>query len=324
MAKGSVVVVAHNSGQQIEGCLEALRGLVDWEVLLVDNASRDDTLQRARCFDYVRVVANSENKGFAAAINQAVLVTTGNVIVVLNPDAIAATGALDRLAEALTLPGIAAAGGLLQGFDGEPQRGFLVRRFPELCSMACEVLLLNRVWPANPCNRSYRCLDMDYTRSQEVEQPAGAALAFLRTAWDEIGGMDESFYPVWFEDVDFCRRLRAVGWKIMFCPAAIFRHVGGHSVSQMPFQQRQTVWYGNLLRYFRKHHPGWRVGALRGAIAAGMLLRSFAVLLAGAGEGVGRWAAIRNYFSVAWQHGIQGINQPKGGTAVATSPRVQP
>jgi GT2 family glycosyltransferase len=324
MTKGSVVVVAHNSGQQIEGCLEALRGLVDWEVLLVDNASSDNTLQRTRRFDYVRCVANSENRGFAAAVNQAVRLATGNVIVVLNPDAIAAPGTLDVLAQALHQPGVAAAGGLLLGSDGQPQRGFLVRRFPALCAMMCEILLLNRVWPANPCNRSYRCLDMDCTVPQEVEQPAGAAFAFLRTAWDEIGGMAESFYPVWFEDVDFCRRLHARGWKIMFCPGAVFRHAGGHSVAQMPFRKQQLVWYGNLLRYFRKYHPGWRVGVLRAAVLAGMLLRACVVLLSGGGEGERYWETIRAYLSVAWRIGIRGSRSPESASELAASSRMQP
>lgn len=324
MPKGSVVVVAHNSGEQIEECLEALRGLLDWEVLLVDNASSDNTLQRARRFDDVHCIANPANRGFAAAVNQAAGLATGNVIVVLNPDAVAAPGALDHLAEGLQQPGAAAAGGLLLGSEGQVQRGFLVRRFPALGAMVCEILLLNRIWPSNPCNRAYRCLDMDCTRPQEVEQPAGAALAFLRRAWDEIGGMDESFYPVWFEDVDFCRRLRTRGWKIVFCPAALFRHAGGHSVAQMPFRERQLVWYGNLLRYFRKHHSGWRVGVLRASVVAGMLVRASVVLLAGAGEGVGRWAAIRAYLSVGWSIGIRGHRAPERTPESAASSRAQP
>lgn len=324
MPKGSVVVVAHNSAQHIEGCLEALRGLADWEVLLVDNASADDILQRARRFDFVHLVVNQQNSGFAAAVNQATSLARGRVIVVLNPDTVAAPGALDCLAEALQAPQVAAAGGLLLGSEGQPQRGFLVRRFPRLTSMACEILLLNRLWPGNPWNCSYRCLNLDCTRAQEVEQPAGAALAFVRDAWKQIQGMDESFFPVWFEDVDFCRRLRARGWTIMFCPAAVFRHAGGHSVSQMPFRQRQMYWYANLLRYFRKHHPGWRVGLLRVAIIAGMLLRAFIVLLSGTAEGMPRGVAIRAYVSVAWHCGVRGMRRPEPAAPASLSSRARP
>src|SRR5260370_1096278 len=88
--------------------------------------------------------------------------------------------------------------------------------------MLAEVLLVNRAWPGNPWNVRYRCLDLDYRNTQEVDQPAGACLAVKRKAWDEISGFDEGFFPVWFEDVDFFRRLRDKGWKIVYSPAALF------------------------------------------------------------------------------------------------------
>ena len=154
--------------------------------------------------------------------------------------------------------------------------------------MLAEVLLINRIWPTNPWNRRYRCLDLDYTKVQEVEQPAGACLAIKRRAWEDAGGFDESFFPVWFEDVDFCSRLRDKGWKIVYSPGAVFTHVGGHSVKKLPFRDRQVFWYKNLLRYFRKHHRHWEVSVLRAGIAIGLLLR---VLLAlgrrATGDGVG-------------------------------------
>ncbi len=305
MQNGSVVVVAHNSAEHVECCLRAVCDQPGWEIILVDNASRDDTLERACQFSCIRIVANKENRGFAGAVNQAVGLATGRIVVILNPDVVASPGALDCLAKTLCQTGAGAAGGLLLSTDGKVQRGFIVRRFPGLGSMLGEILLLNRLWPANPCNRGYRYLDLDYTRTQEVEQPAGAALAFSRAAWEAMGGFDESFYPVWFEDVDFCCRLHGGGWKIMFCPGAVFRHAGGHSISQVAFLDRQRHWYGNLLRYFRKHHGGWRVGALRAGITCGMLLRSLVTLVAGTREAAGRWTAIPAYLQVAWRYGLR-------------------
>lgn len=322
MQKGTVVVVAHNSSEEVESCLEALRDQTGWEVLLIDNASRDDTLQRAAGFSYVRIVSNSENRGFAGAVNQAVGLASGSIIVILNPDAIAARGALDLLEETLQQPGAGAVGGLLLDQAGQVQRGFVVRRFPGLDSMLGEILLFNRFWPGNPCNRVYRCLDLDYSRAQAVDQPAGAALAFRRAAWEAVGGFDEGFHPVWFEDVDFCRRLRGQGWKIMFCPLAVFRHAGGRSLMHVPFRERQMYWYGNLLRYFRKHHGGWRVAALRAGITCGMLLRSLLTLLAGNPE-LGRWTAIGAYLRVAWRYGLRGVPGPEPRPpVVAASSRV--
>ena len=133
---------------------------------------------------------------------------------------------------------------------------------------------MNRLWPGNPVNRRYRCLDADYSQQQEVEQPAGACLAVTRAAWESVGGFDEQFFPVWFEDVDLCQRLLEHGGKIVYCPSARFRHSGAHSVGQLPFRDKQLFWYGNMLRYARKHLSGGQVAALRVGIVAGMLLRS--------------------------------------------------
>lgn len=322
MQKGSVVVVAHNSGEQIEACLRALSEQAGWEVVLVDNASGDNTVPRARRFPHVRIICNQENRGFAAAVNQGVALVSGGTIVVLNPDAIAGPGALDSLGQALHASGAGAAGGLMLDSSGREQRGFMVRRFPGLGSMLSEMFLLNRLWPDNPGNRRYRCLDMDYTRTQNVDQPAGAALAFTRAAWEAVGGFDEGFYPVWFEDVDFCRRLRARGWKILFTPQASFRHGGGHSVMRLPFRERQMYWYGNLLRYFRKHHGAGSTAVMRAGIICSMVLRSALSLAVGGPGEAGRWSTVVAYLRIAWRCGIRGAPEPPARPAVAAAPHL--
>lgn len=312
MAKPSVVVIAHNSDGCVESCLQALCAEAGWEILLIDNASVDETRERARRFAHrVQVIANAENRGFAGAVNQAVKLAGGDAIVVMNPDVVAERGALDRLAEALADGKTGAAGGLLRDERGSQQRGFVVRHFPTLAGMLGEVLLLNRLWPSNPWNRYYRCLEMDYQCRQEVDQPAGAALAFRREAWEQARGLDEDFYPVWFEDVDFCLRLRQLGWRIVYCPEAVFRHGGGHSINRLSLWERQSYWYANLLRYFRKHHGPGSVALLRMGITVGMILRSIATLGGGAPESVGRMQAIRAYMAVMWRYAIRGALQAR-------------
>jgi len=208
---------------------------------------------------------------------------------------------LAALAAALESDGVGAAGGILLRESGEADRGFTVRRFPTPLFMAAEILLLNRVWPSNPWNRAYRCLDLDYAKRQEVDQPAGACLAVKRDAWESIGGFDEGFFPVWFEDADFCRRLRTQGWKILYCPEAVFVHSGGHSVNQLSLHDRQLFWYQNLLRYFRKHSSRAAVAGLRACIALGMALRSLAALVGAGPEGVELPEVLRTYAAVVRQ-----------------------
>ncbi len=273
---------------------------------MVDNNSTDDTIQEAgACALEVLTLSNSHNVGFASAVNQAAKVAEGDVLMILNPDAIAAAGALDKLADALRADTVGAAGGLLQGADGLLQKGFTVRKLPTVGSMLAEVLLVNRIWPRNPWNVRYRCLDLDYEKPQEVEQPAGACLAVKRQAWDAINGFDEGFFPVWFEDVDFCRRLRDRGWKIVYRPDAIFSHSGGHSVSRLAFRDRQSYWYKNLVRYFVKHHSRAQLAILRVGITAGLLFRALLSLTGFGPSGISVAEALEGYGHAAWHYGVK-------------------
>ncbi|HLI62473.1 MAG TPA: glycosyltransferase family 2 protein [Terriglobales bacterium] len=297
----SAILVTHNSGATIAACLEAL-ARADCEIILVDNASADDTLRCVEEFvawNSLHLIANEQNLGFGAAANQGARAATGEVFLFLNPDAIAEPGAIAALLRCLESSQAAAVGGALLESDGRPARGFSFRRLATLAPLLCEVLLLNQLWPGNPVNRRYRCLDADYSQPQEVEQPAGACLAVTRTAWKSVGGFDEQFFPVWFEDVDLCKRLLDQGARIFYCPAARFRHSGAHSVGQLSFRDQQLFWYGNMLRYARKHFSKAQVLLLRLAIVAGMLLRSAGALFGARKAPLGEtlsayWRVIQN------------------------------
>ena len=271
----SVIIVTYNSGAAIAACLEALTN-ESCEIIVVDNASADDTVERVQQYP-ILLLKNMQNRGFGAAANQGTRETTGDVLLIVNPDAVAEPGAIAALLRCLGSDD--AAGGALLEADGQPDRGFTFRRLPTLWSLIFEATLVNQLWPGNPVNRRYRCLDADYSRQQEVEQPAGACLAVRRTMWDKLGGFDERFFPVWFEDVDLCKRLRDQGSRIVYCPDARFHHSGAHSVGQLAFRDGQLYWYGNMLRYARKHFSGGQVFLLRLAIIKGMVLRMIGALL---------------------------------------------
>ncbi len=113
---------------EIGGCLDALQGLTEVEVLVVDNASADATTDEVELRG-ARLIANSKNAGFAAAVNQGVRATTAPLVLLLNPDAHLVSG-LEALAARLETPGTGAVGGMLIGADGNPQRGFMARNLP--------------------------------------------------------------------------------------------------------------------------------------------------------------------------------------------------
>jgi hypothetical protein len=260
------VIVTRNSEEVIGACLDALAKMAPQLMpVVVDNASTDDTLQRVRAHQGVRVIANRENRGFAAAVNQGVASfaaehvegTDADLVLLLNPDVNLLT-AVDILADASAKYGLAA--GKLVDMTGRAQAGFTIRRFPTAASLIFELFAINRLWRSNPVNRRYRYLDKNLDEAGEVEQPAGAFLMFRRDVWRQLGGWDEEFHPIWFEDVDFCRRAIDAGFHIQYIPDAAASHIGGHSVSQVPASSRAGYWCASVIRYASKHfrEPGYR------------------------------------------------------------------
>lgn len=260
------VVVAYNSAEHIESCLDScLRyaGSLSAGIVVIDNASADTTVEKSRSKRGIRTVENRENRGFAGAVNQGFeLLEDADAVLILNPDVVLLDDPI-KLAEQLADPRVAAASGRLLDEAGRAQAGFQVRRFPTAATLVCENLGLNRLWPGNPVNRRYRCLDLEVDRTGDVEQPAGACLLLRRTAWAAVGGLDERFFPVWFEDVDLLKRLARAGWRARYVAAFSARHAGGHSVRAVEWGQRQLYWCGSLLRYAAIHCSRfglWTVG----------------------------------------------------------------
>ena len=273
MSDIGIIIVTYNSAAEIGACLEAALAS-GAETIVVDNASRDGTFAEVARRG-VRLIANSENRGFAGAVNQGFGALNNPYVLLLNPDAVIQTS-LEPLRQACDLPGAAGAGGKLLDASGRPQVGFMVRGLPTPATLALEALLLNRIWPGNPVNRRYRCLDWDSSTCSKVEQPAGAFFMVRRAMWQELGGLDESFFPLWFEDVDFCRRIRDRGFSLYYIPEAVAKHTGGHSVPNLPLEMRLIYWYRSLLRYSAKHFGPFAFRAVCLAVVTGSFLRGIA------------------------------------------------
>jgi GT2 family glycosyltransferase len=140
---------------------------------------------------------------------------------------------------------------------------YLPRPFPTLISLIRENIGIPK--RAAALNRALDAV--------AVDQPAGAALLIRRDAWEQAGGMDETFYPAWYEDVDFCRRLKSDGWDIHFAPQARFVHEGGYSASALGAGNFARAYYANQVRYTRKHLGRIAAAVVRASVAAGMLMR---------------------------------------------------
>ena len=295
----SILIVTWNSERFIDRCLRSIPAAcegLEYEVLVHDNASTDGTLGHV---GEASVIRSINNAGFAAGTNRAFAASRGRYAFLLNPDCELAPRALTILFDFLEQhPHVAAAAPLLIDEGGDSQREFQLRRLPSMTSLVAEVLLLDKVFPANRITARHRYRELDLTDPVRIEQPAAAALLLRRDVVEEIGPLDEQFAPAWFEDVDYCRRLAEKKKEVWVVPAAQARHFGGASLEHIGFAGFVDVWYRNMWRYGRKWMRPAQSEALRWAIIFGMLLRCAAGLVGFRPRGVGRWDAFRAYANV--------------------------
>lgn len=271
----SVVIVTYNSREHVGRCLESLQRHAT-EIVVVDNASADGTPEVVGAFPAVKLIVAPRNLGFAAGANLGARSSGGDALLFVNPD-VECLAPLSELQDVLDgSPGVTALAPRLVDADGRPQVGFNVRRLPTAAALIFEILTLNRFFPRNPVNRNYRCLGFNYARAAEIEQPAAACLLVRRSSFEQCGGFDERFFPLWFEDVDLCLRLRQGGGRILYWPHVAFRHAGAHSLESITFSERQVYWYRNLLYYVRKHFSRGAGVAIRASLLLGVALRALA------------------------------------------------
>jgi len=270
MGEAGIVIVTYQSAAEIGACLDRAR-LTGAEIVVVDNASTDRTREEVRQRG-VRLLTNSANRGFAAAVNQGIRALGTPYVLLLNPDARLETS-LDALIECCRRPHAAGAAGKLIDATGRPQKGFAIRSLPSPAALIFEALLINRLWPGNPVNWHYRCLAFDFSIPREVEQPAGAFLMVRRDVWQELNGFDERFHPLWFEDVDFCWRARQKGYRMFYTPDAVAKHTGGHSIVKISLENRQLYWYRSLLGFVFKHYRRGPARLVCLAVALGAIPR---------------------------------------------------
>jgi N-acetylglucosaminyl-diphospho-decaprenol L-rhamnosyltransferase len=278
----TLVFVAWNARAYLARALDAARA-TGLPVVVVDNASDDGTADHVRAnAPDVTLLAMGSNLGFAGGVNAGVQATSTPWALILNPDILLTRAAVDRMqAAGESALDIGAVGAQLVDPDDVPQAEYSIRRFPTLATWAADLLLLDHLWPGNPASARYLGGDLDRTRDQDVEQPAAACLLVRRAAFDAVGGFDAAFHPAWFEDVDFCRRLLAAGWRIRYVAGARVVHEGGVAMRTLGLGSFSTIWYRNLLRYAGKHGTLATRLTLRPLLVAGMALRTALSLLRG-------------------------------------------
>ena len=268
MAETSVVVVTYNALPWIEQCLESVRG---YETIVVDHGSTDGTLELVReRFAEARVL-EQENKGLGGGSNAGMRVASGDYYLLLNSDAWALEGSVEKLtAFADSRPDAAVVGPKLLNPDGTLQR--TVRGFPTLWRLATEYFFLRKLAPRTRALNAFYGARFAHDEVREAEFLMGACLLVRRQAADTVGLFDEDFF-MFSEETDWLYRFREAGWKVLFYPGAEFVHVGGATTSQNwgPMYREQLRGH---LRFLAKHRGRREGERARRLLLASMRLRS--------------------------------------------------
>lgn len=251
----SIVIVNWNAALHLRRCLDSVSNLLDEvrEIVVFDNHSGDASLQVAREAAGVRLVEKGTNLGFAAAANEAIALTSSPFILLLNPDTLVRPRSVRRLYESMRKSPVSGLGcGPLCSEDGTPQTGFQFRELPTAWSVLADVLGVEELVSLLASRPRISLQSGPLSASL---QPAAAYWMIRRQTWNELEGFDERFWPAWFEDVDFCKRLQFSRWRVLYDDSAGAVHIGGVSVERLGRRRFTRVFYRNLLRYLRKHHP---------------------------------------------------------------------
>ena len=250
----SVVIVSYKVKQELKKCLSGLNYQDSFlEVIVVDNNSGDGTLEMLNAdFPGLRLICNRFNFGFAKAANQGITVTSGKYILLLNPDTEVKLTALKEIVNFMdNNQGVGVLG--CQIVNSAGQRQYSARSFPDFrTAVSGHDSLLNRFLPQNPWSKKYLSKELSLDKPEEVDWVSGSCMLVRREVFRKIGCLDTRFF-MFVEDVDFCRRAKSAGWKVIYYPLVKIVHNTGQSVRQkkikMLAEHHKSMYYYYLKYY---------------------------------------------------------------------------
>ena len=247
MQKLSIIILSYNTKDLLLACLSSLPVHPDWEILIPDNGSTDGSLAAVqRKFPNVKLIANGQNLGFAAGNNVAIRQSTGNYVLLLNPDTLVYANVIETVLHYLeSHPHVGAATCRVElangSLDYSSHRGF-----PTPLGALLHLIGLRRWSP-------YTAAAIPGT-VHEIDALTGAFALIRRSAGDQVGWLDEDYF--WNgEDIDFCYKLKAAGWKIVFIPDVKITHFKGSSAKATADARRQWALNSTaVMRLFYQKH----------------------------------------------------------------------
>lgn len=267
----SIVIVNWNAGTLLARCVETIVNSapkIDYEIIVIDNASQDQSLAcllshplAARLLppQQLRIVNNSENRGYGPANNQAFALTSAPFVFLLNPDTEVKAEAIDTLMATMRSDGrIGACAPAMLNRDGSMQIS-VFHNPPRVWQIVLSNLKLYRLLPRRFRGELLLADHWAHDRKRVVPMVSGAAILARREMIDQVGGFDERF-QMYAEDNEWCLRIIRAGWRLMFDPAATVLHHGGQSAAQRWSQpERERVQLEAAYVFQQLVLPRWRL-----------------------------------------------------------------
>jgi len=314
----TVIIVSWNTREILRECLHSVQenaGAVECEIVVVDNASADGSAPMvARDFPHVRLIANAENRGFAAANNQGMALARGRYVLLLNSDTVVLDRALEKtVAFAAAHPRAAVVGCRVLNPDHTLQNTCFM--FPSALNLLLAFTYGYKLFPRSRFWGREFMTYWDRDDIRPVDVVSGCYMLVRREAIEQVGRMDEAFF-LYAEETDWCYRFRRAGWDVLFTPAAGIIHLGGASSRQVGSKIKLQVW-GGILQFLKKHKSRAEYLLACGLMALFFLIRIPGWAIRGClrtSERVQSWRVARTYAAgaLAVLHGCQGLCVARG------------
>ena len=283
----SFIIVNWNTKDLLRDCLNSIyktAGDLAFEIIVVDNASSDGSQEMlATEYPQVRVIANTENRGFGAANNQGFGLMQGKYALLLNTDAVLTEGAVQKLwSFAVAHPRAAIVCGQLLNADGSRQNS--IASFPTLLTLAVNISLLEYLFP-----RLYPSKRYSHKAPLEVDSAIGACMLVSRRALDEVSWFDERYF-FFFEETDLAFAMKRAGWQVWQVPDAFIYHLQGQSIGHSA--RSRIEYYRSRYQFLNK----WKSPAsyrLSSSIIFVRLVLSWMINFAGVAATIGRAKKLR-------------------------------
>jgi exopolysaccharide biosynthesis polyprenyl glycosylphosphotransferase len=221
------------------------------QIIVIDNHSEDGSVEMVRGkFPEVQLLVNETNVGYARAINQGIRIAEGEYLLLMNPDVQVKPGAIERMVRFMDEnQQVGIVGGKLLNPDGTLQ--YSCRTFYTFRTLLLRRTPIRRLFPNSTIVRNHLMMDWDHASVREVDWVLGACMLVRRKALEDVGNMDERFF-LYFEDVDWCYRMKKGGWKVCYFPHAEMIHLHRRESAQGPTHLTFFSHLRSMLHFFDK------------------------------------------------------------------------